>query len=95
MLSDYIWVEYPTKMEVKEGNQTVMYEVRWHDASSLDMSPDETNDIMYVYLRRVVMHEFGHTAGLVDLDRFGNYHGSLWTVPPTRSRPSLTGTSST
>ena len=70
MTSRYIWIELPSNVKRLENGMMVDYEVKWHDVAPLDHHQITSTRTLYVYLRRVVMHEFGHTAGLVDLDNY-------------------------
>ena len=83
MTSDVIYIEHPTNTEWEENGVTTRYPIKWHNTYQDDLDKVTVNGVIHigVYLRRVAMHEFGHPAGLKDLDA-GGYPGFLMSGEP-------------
>ena len=70
MTSRVIYFEHPTTTPWEENGVIVTYPVKWHNVWEDDRDKLTINGKTHigVYLRGVAIHEFGHTAGLKDLD---------------------------
>ena len=70
MTSTAIYFEHPTTTLWDKDGVTTEYKVKWHNVPRSDRVKITIGSETYigVYLRGVAMHEFGHAAGLADLD---------------------------
>ena len=92
-----IFIEHPTSvMEQTPEGLVANMEVKWHDTSEDDreVQPTGTFDPLgnpeyqyAVYLRGVVIHEFGHIAGLDDLSPSGFPGFAMSSTPELESVP--------
>ena len=83
MTSRLIYFEHPTNTPWQENGVMTRYPVKWHNVWQDDWRKVTVNGATHIglYLRRVAMHEFGHSAGLKDLDA-GDYPGFLMSGEP-------------
>ena len=72
MVSDGIWFEHPTFLERYDDltRRDIDHTVKWMNIVGMDRMKKRVAGVptYYLYLRGVAIHEFGHVAGLKDLD---------------------------
>ncbi len=83
MTSRVIYFEHPTNIQWQENGVITRFPIKWHNTYHDDWSKVTVDGETHIglYLRRVAMHEFGHPAGLKDLDA-GDYPGFLMSGEP-------------